>query len=192
MQQVSQVGYRHLGDVVDKTIEEVMHVSPVLRITVSGDGRTVVAFYHFLTGKGPTDRQLRIFDVQTEFTDGTFLTTSNSEGADMMTPPAEIHRQQFALDTPLAELLQAHETERQRLLALKEGVSCVIISSREDAIESEKRLQVARIAFRTRIGYVEPAEVSQIAMARTNNREVAKRWARLVERAKETMDDSET
>src|SRR5260221_605494 len=73
-------------------------------------------------------------DVETECSDGTFLSTSNSEGSALTAPPSAIHKLRRPIDTPLGEMLKDHEGEKQKLLAAKGGESCVESLTLADAI----------------------------------------------------------
>lgn len=160
-------GFRQLGDLVDQTIEETSGVVAPIRVLVSADGTTTAALYHLVPpGMPPDADKLLMCDVTTEFDDGTFLMTSNSAGHDLMTPPPQIQRRQFPLDTPVADMLAAHASDLDQLTAKKAsdgGASPVIIESIADALASERRQQAAKNAFRKGIGYLDPEEVRRIA-----------------------------
>lgn len=165
-QELTDRGYRHVGDVVDDTIAQLTGVTPVIRLHVSPDGTTTVAMYH-LVPPNPAPREagqaIGTFDVVTEFTDGTFLCTVNTLGQDVMTPPPGLERRQFARHTTLADLLRTHEPEKHKLLAAKSAaVGCVVIVTLADALDSEKRQQSLKNAYRKKIGYVHAEEVRRI------------------------------
>ncbi len=159
---LSEAGFRHLGDIVDETIEQLHGIGTPIRVIASLDGSTQVAIYH-LDVPDPSGNIRLMCDVNTEFSDGTFLLTSNTLGADQMTPPPQIHRRQHPLETPPQELIRLHEIEKQKLLAAKEGVRCVTVSTLADAIASEQRQQAVKNAFRKGIGYLDPDEVRRIS-----------------------------
>src|SRR5690606_31622751 len=125
--------------------------SPPIRVMASADGTTMVAVYHLNLSDKPShvgDKQLLFCDVTTEYSDGTFLVTSNTEGLDLMTPPPMLNKRAHALETPALELVRMHKAEKSKLLAAKEGASYVIIRSLDDALESERRQQAVKNAFR--------------------------------------------
>ena len=180
-------GYRHLGDVVDKTIEEIGHPATPIRVLAAADGSHTVAIYHLnLSGgmddddddddeeeedeiedtdddAGEAEDKRLMCDVTTEFSDGTFLMTSNTQESDLMTPPPQIEQRKFPLRTPIPELLRAHVAEHHKLLAAKgPEVRAVTVGTLADAIESERRQQAVKNAFRKGIGFVEPNEIRRI------------------------------
>lgn len=160
-------GFRQLGDLVDQTIEETSGVVAPIRVLVSADGTTTAALYHLVPpGMPPDADKLLMCDVTTEFDDGTFLITSNTEGHDLMTPPPQFQRRQFPLSTPVAQMLVAHASDLDQLTAKKvsdRGASPVVIETIADALASERRQQAAKNAFRKGIGYLDPEEVRRIA-----------------------------
>jgi hypothetical protein len=165
-QELAGLGFRHLGDLVDATIEKLTGVRPVIRTFASHDGTTLAGIYHLKTAmlnRGAGGAVPFYCDLETEFSDGTFLSTSNSEGSDLTTPPPGLHKLRRPIGTPISEMLKDHEAEKQKLLAAKEGESCVASLTLADAIELQKRQQAAKNAFRKQIGYVDPEEVRRIA-----------------------------
>lgn len=164
--QLTARGFRHLGDVVDETIEEQGQTSPPIRVLSSADGSTGVAIYHvalpIVTPKFQ-GKELRIADVTTEFTDGTFAITSNTKELDMMTPPPAINSSKHSLDTDVFGLLDLHERRKTALLAAKPGATGVVINTLDEALESERRQQAVKNAFRKQIDYLDAAEVRDIA-----------------------------
>jgi hypothetical protein len=159
-------GFRHLGDLVDETIEETSGITPPIRVLVSADGTTMVALYHLIPPGTPDGAEpMLMCDVTTEFGDGVQLVTSNAEGADLMTPPPQIEKRQLPLRTPVPELLRAHASERETLAARRgpAGAAPVTVVTLDDAIQSERRQQALKNAFRKGIGYLDPAEVRRIA-----------------------------
>lgn len=166
LEHLTGAGYRHLGDVVDTTIEQVSHHSPPIRVFSSPDGTTTVACYHVKPPEGSGfggGRALLMCDVTCEFTDGTFLVTSNTQGLDALAAPTQITKRPFPLETPVDDLIRSHEAEKGRLLAAKAGASCVTISTLADAIDSEKRQQQAKNTHRKQIGFIDPEEVREVA-----------------------------
>jgi hypothetical protein len=158
-------GFRHLGDIVDQTVQELGQTSPPMRILASADGSTVAAVYHFNHPNVPQRSDgpaTLICDLTSEFDDGTFLVTANTEELDETTAPPKIQRRQLPLESGLEMHRARHETEKQKLLAAKTGAKCVSISTLNDAIEMAKRVQAVKNAFRKDIGYIDPAEVRRI------------------------------
>jgi hypothetical protein len=160
------MGYRHLGDIVDETIEEQNGLVTPIRVMSSADGTVQVGLYHFKMPNLPAKfagQEMLMCDLSTEFTDGMFLLTSNTQEADLTTTPPRLRKRRHPMGTPVTELLASHEGEKQKMLAPRDGVECVVVNILEDAIASEKRQQEAKNDFRKEIGFVDPEEVRRIA-----------------------------
>ena len=163
--QLTQANYRHLGDVVDATIEQASHTATPIRIFSSPDGTTTVSCYHVKPPEaaGVDDSQpLLICDVSCEFSDGSFLVTANTQALDTLAAPPQITKRQLPLTASLDELLRSHEAEKTRLLAAKSGVNCITISTLADAIESERRQQTAKSAQRGQDGFIDAEDVRDV------------------------------
>ncbi len=163
--QLEALGWRHLGDIVDLTIERLKGAAAVIRVMTSPDGTTYVGFFHLRASFSHLPAEaILTYDVTTEFTDGEFLLTSNTAETNLMTTPPGIRNLKFPRQTPLEELLPAHEAEKQKLLAARGADGgCVVVSTLADAIESEKRQQAIKNKFRSGAGYVQSEEVKRIA-----------------------------
>jgi hypothetical protein len=162
----ADAGFRQLGDLVDQTIEQLGQTGPPMRIMSSADGTTVAALYHFNHPNVPPSQDAPatlICDLTSEFSDGTFLVTSNTEELDQLTAPPRIQRRQLPLETATQMHRARHETEKQKLLAAKIGATCIAVSTLDDAIEMAKRQQAIKNEYRKSIGYLDPAEVRRIA-----------------------------
>ena len=104
--------------------------------------------------------------------DGSFLLTSNTRDSDLTTPPPMLRRHRHPADTPLADLLPMHESEKASLLANQPGLSCTVVLTADDATQFQGRQQAIKAAFRKGIGYVDPEEVRRIAApVRTDDEE---------------------
>ena len=200
--QLASSGFRHLGDVVDETIEEQSGMTTVIRVLASTDGTTMAGFYHYAPPQMPLGfegRRLLMCDLATEFTDGTFLATANTKGLDLTTAATGIDRRQHPLETPLPDLVRSHEAEKQRVLAAKAlakapakaaSPTCVVIHTLADALQSEQRQQAVKNAFRKQIGYIDPEEVRRIAKTVDPDDGMADLSARAAEEARRKQRDA--
>lgn len=151
-------GFRRLGDQVNKTIHEMGGPCTPIRGMVSSGGTVIVGIYNVVMG----ENSFKIVDIETEFSDGTFLTTANSAGLEFSTPPAQIERRQFTPDTPPATLLEAHETEMVKLTAAAPDRTCMAVQTLNELLEMQKRLHAVKNAARASQGYHDEAEVKRI------------------------------
>ncbi|MDB5293522.1 MAG: hypothetical protein JWL69_4763, partial [Phycisphaerales bacterium] len=75
-QELADLGFRQLGDLVDATIEKLTGVRLVIRTFASHDGTTLAGIYHLKTAtpnRGAGGAVPFYCDLETEFSDGTFL-----------------------------------------------------------------------------------------------------------------------
>jgi hypothetical protein len=159
-------GYRVLGDMVNSTIEELSNVTTVYRIMVSEDGLTEAGMYHFpkpMPSMG--DRPIFIVDLDTEFSDGTFLVTSNTKETDLLTPPPQLRRNRLPLDTSLATLVDEHKSAVAQRLAETPGLTCQKVNNLAESMNREHRQQQIKIDFRASIGHLDPEELRRSAEA---------------------------
>jgi hypothetical protein len=168
--ELAACGYSQLGDVVNATLEKVYGVSTVNRFLVSADGTTIGVLFHLVlpVAEGrPEPKEFRTSDFESEFTDCTFLLTSNSVESALMTSPPAIEQRRHPRETPLAELAKLHEADKAAILAAKQdgaaAAVCVRISTLAEALESMRREHAIKSAFRKGIGYVDPEEIRRIA-----------------------------
>lgn len=163
-------GFRHLGDLVDKTIEESQGEHPPIRVLTAEGGTTQAALFHLAPKKVSSimaGKSLTIREFATELSDGSFLMTSNLLGLDLITAPPKLVKERLDLATPVAEMLQRHEKRKEEYLQSRPGLTCVAINTLEEAIESEKRQQLVKNEHRKQIGYADPEEVRRIGKAGT-------------------------
>ena len=160
-----RLGFRRFGDVVSVTVEKATGMTTVIRQFLSGDGTTVGGIYHVpIETQRLAGKKLLTVEFESEFGDGTFLITGNTAETNLATSPPEIHTSKHPIDTPVGELLAAHEKEKANLLAAKGG-ECVRVSTPEDLLELHRRQQRVRAKFRKEIGYIDPEEVKRVAVA---------------------------
>jgi hypothetical protein len=187
--QLEAIGWRHLGDIVNSSIERLKGSAAVIRVMTSPDATTYVGFFHLRASFAHLPgEQILTYDVTSEFTDGEFLVTSNTAETNLMTTPPGIRNLKFPRQTSLERLLGAHEAERQKLLAVRGTAGgCVVISTLADAIEAEKRQQAVKNAFRKDVGYVQSEEVKQIAATVDRSGDVGDALTDAVDRARRTQ-----
>ena len=165
-------GYRFVDDLEDVTITtRFPSMRTFIRCMVSGDGSTVAGMYHFKPRGlivialllGGMNSQYRILDLETEFSDGTFLCLSNSRGVDRTGDVPGIRRVQLQPSTPFPEMLEQHKSEIQHILTANRSLKPVPIFRRNDLIRSQNRLQALKNAHKKLIGYMDHNEMAKIA-----------------------------
>lgn len=162
--QLAASGFRPLGDLVNTSTR--YGKPPVLRVLASADGMTCALIYHINPRRAP-DRMkgmdLRLCHAQSEFADGRFLETTNTEGIYIDTPAPEILLHAMLPQTPALTVLAEHERRKQSY-AQDTGCTSVIVATLDDAIAVQQRQHRLELAFRRRIGYADPDEVRRRAI----------------------------
>jgi hypothetical protein len=164
--ELTDLGYRPLGDLVDETVARAMGLVIPIRRLVSADGTSAAAIYQFKQGSGLMKVDLRICDVETELSDGSFLCTSNAEASAAASLPKQIRSTKYPADTPIPEIVSRHEAAKRKLLAGKSRGAKLTATEIRTAAEydaMQHRQEAIKAAFRQGIGYLDPAEVRRIA-----------------------------
>jgi hypothetical protein len=120
--------FRKLADYVDVEIEKACSKA-VIRSFLSADGQIMAGAFDLRMGGlarwlqlfGVLPRKLSAVDLETELTDGTFVTTSDAAQAAKASEFPGISRQFLAPGTPPAELLAAHQQHLQWIISQKPG-----------------------------------------------------------------------
>jgi hypothetical protein len=164
--ELAGLGYRPLGDIVDETVARAMGLVVVIRRLVSEDGTNSAALYQFVQGSGKAKVDLRVCDVESELSDGSFLATSNAEASAAVTMPPQIRSTKYPAETPIGELVARHDEAKRKLIG-KRGAEpklrVVEIRTAADYDAMQHRQEAVKAAFRQGIGYLDPAEVRRIA-----------------------------
>ncbi|HEY3450461.1 MAG TPA: hypothetical protein VGK67_29165 [Myxococcales bacterium] len=113
-------GFRHLGDVEDVSLRKVQRVRALIRVMVDRPGTTSASFYR---ARPPFFQRvlMRLFlglwtldtlDLESSFSDGTYLVTTTGS-ANKLRPPPRIDVETLPNDTPPAQALERHRLRLQ-------------------------------------------------------------------------------
>ena len=158
-QELAGLGFVALGDVVNASFEEASGVVVVLRRFLSADRTTMAALYQYVA----RNKDLRVCDMESELSNGTFVTSSTAESAAAITMPPQIRDKKHPATTPLPELFRLHEESKAAALQDMADASFLQFNNMDDYNASQTRQQVIKAAFRKGIGYIDPEEVRRIA-----------------------------
>jgi hypothetical protein len=158
--ELAGLGYRRLREVVNETVARAAGVVVVMRWFAAENRENVAAIYQFLHGKS----DLRVCEIEAEFSDGSFLHTSNAEASARVSVPPQIHTTKYPAGTPIGELVARHDAAKRKLLATKrKKLRIVEVTTAAECEAMQHRQEAIRAAFRQGIGYLDPAEVRRIA-----------------------------
>lgn len=168
-------GFRCLGDFENVTLSRALpHMRTFLRRLVGEEGTTMAAIYQVKHGGiwmrllsmcGRLTKDPSYVDFETEFTDGTFLATSNTEGSKTSAVPGIIGQRQPRATTP-GELLALHRQKLAELTA--QGLSPVGVNSAAESQASQDRMQEIKNQHRKKSGYVDMEQVRALAEAKAS------------------------
>jgi hypothetical protein len=171
--ELESLGFRFLADYIDETMDEATRsVRSVLRVMVSEDGGTHAAAYHArffglfrlmqlirVAGRHP-----RCMDLETELSDGTWVTTSNATDAAMALETPGISRRFTAGGAAATAVHQLHVEHLREVLASKgAGVEALRCHTLEEVFAAQDRSQQLKHAFRQSAAYDPVAEAEKIA-----------------------------
>ena len=170
------LGFVHLEDCEDLTLTQApgnMLHRVMVRVLLSNDGTITAALYHpklrsyamrlllLLMGK----RLGRISDFETEFSDGTFLCTTNALCAQVITSPDLIDCEFLPARTPPAAVLERHRTRVAAKLH-RSGLRAKVLRTAGDARASQRRMEAIKAAFRGEVGGITPTELEALSNAK--------------------------
>lgn len=167
----------YLEDCEDRTLTAApgnVLMPVMIRVMTSSDGSIVAGIYHarirtfwlrLLLG---IKRKLpgRNVSLETEFEDGTFVSTNNSIPAQLVSLPPEIDCEYLPSGTPIVRLLERH---RQRIAAkqAQTGLSVRCVSTSAEARAAQQRLDGLTAAYRRSVGGISKEELARFAGSHT-------------------------
>ena len=165
-------GFRFLGDVEDVTAtREFPQMRSFLRVMSGDEGALMAAIYHVrLRGLfrlmqffGALPKQLKMVDLETELSDGTFIVTCNSRGADTTGAVPKIARFQYSIETTPEELLGLHREQIQQAQIREPGLVPVPARTLNEVLGAQNRVQEIKNAHKQKIGYMDQRELQKIS-----------------------------
>ena len=165
-------GFRFLGDVEDVTAtREFPQMRSFLRVMSGDEGAVMAAIYHVkLRGLfrlmqffGAVPKQLKMVDLETELSDGTFIVTCNSKGADTTGAVPKIARFQYSIETTPEELLRLHREQIQQAQIREPRLVPVPARTLNEVLAAQNRLQEIKNAHKQKMGYMDQRELQNIS-----------------------------
>ena len=104
-------------------------------------------------------RTRHCFGIESELSDGTFVTTSNAEAASDLLQPLTIDMAIHPYGTPLDVLLEDHHRRLRSRLEEPPGRSVRVITSPEEERQMGLRLHALKNEYRAAVGWVTRAEL---------------------------------
>ncbi|MGJ8660825.1 MAG: hypothetical protein ACSHXL_02180 [Bacteroidota bacterium] len=153
--ELESLGFRCIGNDENQTLKggfEDMYT--FVRTFISGDETVQSAVYHpkpalwvrcllFLTGS----KLGKVYDFETELSDGSFVVTNNAKMASSLPPVPNINSKQYQVGTSLKNVLKGHLQRVQKQLNEKADVKAVRVSTKKELWSSQARLEEVKRVF---------------------------------------------
>jgi hypothetical protein len=170
---LENLGFRTLADYVDVTMERATPwAKAVIRSFLHVDGKVMAGVFDIrmsgwqrsLQVIGLMPRSLRAIDMETELSDGSFVTTSDAVQAGKTLEFPGISRRFLPAGTSPADLSVAHRDHLRDLLAQKTAsVIPLVLRSFADLCASQDRLQLLKSSHRSSAAFDAAAQLARIA-----------------------------
>lgn len=171
--ELERLGFRFLADVEDVTLARTNpNIRTFVRSMISEDGTIMSAVYdarprqpfmRLLQLVGTLPRDLRNLDLETEFSDGSFVCVSTSSLAGRMKHPPEIKTIFLPQATPVPQLLETQRFRVSYYMREHPGLQPLRFTSHEEVRAAQNRMNEIKSRYRASIGYMAPGELEQIA-----------------------------
>ncbi len=148
-------GYRFLDDQENVTLRRRSGTHTFLRILLSSDQTIMADFYHFIppwTFRLLGAKPAKVLDLETWFSDGCFVCTSNAEMAGKLESPPAIDAARMPAGTSWDMLLQAHRNRVAKYLANHRDAKPVKLQGMANVRRAQDEQQRIKAEFRKRTG----------------------------------------
>jgi len=146
--------FAFIEDVENTTLSRALPALRTFVRTMVGDGDTIVARIFQLLPSGRAGRDIRTIELTTEFTDFTFLVTTNAALALDAPDIRGITIARFSPETSAVDLLGKHRAALAALRAKNPSLQPVRCSTLDAVLTSTRHAHAVRAVHRKRNGYV--------------------------------------
>lgn len=172
---LEKFGFQKLADIENVTVNSTLpeECRTFIRVAISSNQTTIAGIYHIPSKKGSWLIRLILFlnrspksyviDLETEFSDGSFLVTSNAAGsAQIKHEISNLHQQIFPANTAIEILYNAHQKALQD--RIKPGsVEPLIVQAVRDVENFQHRLHILKSSYRQSIGFLNSEDIDNVA-----------------------------
>jgi len=179
--ELQQLGFRSLGDWENLTVSRastsaVAFKRTFLRLAVSRDGLVAAALYHarprlalrlMLSVLG-NQTFFKNCEFETEYSDGSFLVTTNSNAASTLRIPPAMIVDNRPHSTAIATLSGLHRQRMNAYTSLVPSIRPSTYHNADDVLASQHRQQALRSAYRKQIRGISRQELAELSRMRDN------------------------
>jgi hypothetical protein len=158
-------GYKHVGDEENLSLRRRTVPRTFIRNLISRDNSTMAMLYHFKPGwmLGVLGaKEAKALDLESWFSNGCFVCTSNAELAGKLDSPPEIDALHLPAATTWDRLLETHTSRVSNYLAAHPGSAAVQLKGMPDVRRAQDAQQRIKADFRKNRGLSKP-ELERIA-----------------------------
>ena len=169
---LESVGFRCFGDVENVSLSAVYpNMRTAVRDLASADGVVTASIWQIkmrgslrvLSFFGLLKGDMRVVDFDTEFSDGTFLSTANNREFDSSSAIPGIERVQLPNSTPVEDVLVVHRRRLAELLTERPGVTPVFVRTAKDVRSAAARAHALKCAEHARSNFVDMEQFARLA-----------------------------
>jgi hypothetical protein len=167
-------GFRSLGDREDLTVTRTLPQNRTfIRSTVSADGTVLAAAYHLRIRTPGFSSDSRTIEFSTEFSDGTYLTTSNALTTARTRPIPGIRTSRYPAASPADELLRIHLGGLAERIQSQTALRATPVHTLDEFIEVLHRMESLQAAYKRETGFVSAADMREARGRELNAHELA-------------------
>ncbi len=168
--ELEALGFGHVADIEDLTVSRQFPAMRTFIRLLTGDQRSTTAsiyhlkfrrFYRCLQLVGLLAQKPFFIDLESEFSDGTFLVTSNTRGIDLSSDVPGVCRQALPQATAIAAVVAAHREAFRQMCQGQRTVTKVSTLAEMRALQD--RLQAAKNRHKKSLGYVDAEQLARAA-----------------------------
>lgn len=165
-------GFRFLCDRENLTFSR---LSPerrtFIRSMVSDDGTILAGVWHVKTTARGFPPDIKTVALETEFSDGTFITTGNTLEVVRTLPVPGIDALRCPHDTSPDELLRTHRERLTEAFQVKPFLSATRIKTIEECIYFQQRMHAVSSKHKRAVGYLGAADLEKVKGRKLNSLE---------------------
>ena len=128
----------------------------------------------------------KVVDFETEYSDGSFLATSNAECAGSMQSPPLVMTEFLSCNAPIEQVYQTHIMRMEAYSIVAKEIKPIRCSGLDQVHASQHRLEAIKAAYRKEIGGVTKEELEKLSGGDIH---VAHKINEEIEKLREQKDD---
>ena len=171
---LKKAGYRYISDLEDTSISSAPGTvlkRIMIRTMLSSDGSVMAAAYDLkvkffarvvLALLRRTPRP--VIDFETEYSNGSFLVTTNAEAASAIKTPPMVMTEYLPASTPTEAILRAHIERMQAFQSALPEATPKTQRTQADMLIAQNRMNALKAAYREQLGGISAEELAALSV----------------------------